>query len=51
VLGALRLAAIGRDIEMAGRAGDAADLPAHVADARATWAATLREMAVAGLTR
>jgi len=50
-LGALRLAAIARDIEMCGRAGDAADLTARVADARATWAETLREMAAAGLTK
>ena len=50
-LGALRLAAIARDIEMCGRAGDAGDLAARVADARATWAETLREMAAAGLTK
>jgi HPt (histidine-containing phosphotransfer) domain-containing protein len=50
-LGALRLAAIAREIEMAGRAGAAADLPARVADARAAWDATLAEMAAAGLTK
>ena len=50
-LGALRLSAIARDIEMAGRAGNAADLTARVADARAVWDATLSEMAAAGLTK
>jgi len=50
-LGALRLAAIARDIEMAGRAGETADLPTRVADARAAWDETLREMAAAGLTK
>jgi HPt (histidine-containing phosphotransfer) domain-containing protein len=50
-LGALRLAQIAREIEMAGRAGDAADLATRVADARAAWDATVREMASAGLTK
>lgn len=50
-LGALRLAAIARDIEVAGRATDAADLPARVADARAARDATVRAMVAAGLTK
>jgi len=50
-LGAMRLSQIAREIEMAGRAGDAANLVARVAEARAAWDATLREMAAAGLTK
>jgi HPt (histidine-containing phosphotransfer) domain-containing protein len=50
-LGAMRLSQIAREIEMAGRAGDAADLSTRVADARAAWDATLREMTAAGLIK
>ena len=50
-LGAMRLAAIARDIEMAGRAGSTADLAQRVSEARAAWQATMEAMAAAGLTR
>jgi HPt (histidine-containing phosphotransfer) domain-containing protein len=50
-LGAMRLAQVAREIEMAGRAGDSTDLVARVADARAALRDTLSEMAEAGLTR
>ena len=49
-LGAMRLAQIAREIEMCGRAGDAAELDARVADARAAWDETLSAMRAAGLT-
>jgi HPt (histidine-containing phosphotransfer) domain-containing protein len=48
-LGAMRLAQIAREIEMAGRSDDASGLAERVAEARATWDETLREMAAAGL--
>lgn len=48
-LGALRLAQIAKEIELAGRATDSSRLVQQVADARAVWAETLREMAAAGL--
>jgi HPt (histidine-containing phosphotransfer) domain-containing protein len=50
-LGALRLAQIAREIEMAGRNDDATGLVQRVAEARATWDETLRAMAAAGLTK
>ncbi len=50
-LGAMRLAQIAREIEMAGRAGDTTDLEARVEDARATWRRTHNEMKTAGLIR
>ncbi len=50
-LGAMRLSEIARGIEMAGRAGDSAGLVQLVADARATWDETLRDMATEGLTQ
>ena len=50
-LGAMRLSVIARDIEIAGRAGNTADLPARVAEARAAWDETVREMRAAGLTK
>jgi HPt (histidine-containing phosphotransfer) domain-containing protein len=40
-LGALRLAAMARDIELSGRAGDAWGLAQRVADARTAWDETL----------
>jgi HPt (histidine-containing phosphotransfer) domain-containing protein len=49
-LGAMRLSAISRGIEEAGRAGRAADLADDVELAHATWAATLLALAAAGLT-
>jgi HPt (histidine-containing phosphotransfer) domain-containing protein len=48
-LGAMRLAAISRGIEEAGRAGRL-DLAADVAEANATWTKTLAALAAAGLT-
>src|SRR4051794_29951812 len=50
-LGAMRLAQIARDIEMAGRAGDAGDLGTRVAEARTAWQETLTALAAAGLTQ
>jgi HPt (histidine-containing phosphotransfer) domain-containing protein len=49
-LGAMRLAQIARDIEFAGREGNASGLVERVAAARAAWDETLAEMAAAGLT-
>ncbi len=49
-LGAMRLTEIAREIEIAGRSGDASGLAERVADARAAWDDTLRAMADAGLT-
>jgi HPt (histidine-containing phosphotransfer) domain-containing protein len=48
-LGAMRLAAISRGIEEAGRAGEVGSLAADVELAEATWAATLAELKAAGL--
>jgi HPt (histidine-containing phosphotransfer) domain-containing protein len=48
-LGAMRLAAISRGIEEAGRAGRADGLIADVEHARATWAETLSALTAAGL--
>jgi HPt (histidine-containing phosphotransfer) domain-containing protein len=50
-LGAMRLAQVAREIEMAGRAGDSTDLVQRVRDARAAFDDALREMAGAGLTK
>lgn len=50
-LGAMRLAAIAREIEMAGRDGVADGLAERVAAARDAWDETLREMAGAGLIK
>jgi HPt (histidine-containing phosphotransfer) domain-containing protein len=49
-LGAMRLAAISRGIEEAGRDGRANDLVGTVEEAHRTWAATLEALAAAGLT-
>src|SRR3954464_13846106 len=49
-LGAMRLAQIAREIEMAGREGNAAGLVELVAAARTAWDETMTEMAAAGLT-
>jgi HPt (histidine-containing phosphotransfer) domain-containing protein len=49
-LGATRLAEIARQIEMAGRAGDAEGLDRRVADARTTWNETLNAMRATGRT-
>lgn len=48
-LGAMRLAAICRGLEEAGRAGRSDDLAARVEQARATWTATLAALIAAGL--
>jgi HPt (histidine-containing phosphotransfer) domain-containing protein len=48
-LGAMRLAAISRAIEEAGRAGRAADLAAAVEQAHQAWTATLAALIAAGL--
>jgi HPt (histidine-containing phosphotransfer) domain-containing protein len=48
-LGAMRLAAISREIEEAGRAGRTDDLAADVEQAQATWNATLAALTAAGL--
>jgi HPt (histidine-containing phosphotransfer) domain-containing protein len=48
-LGAMRLAAISRGIEEAGRAGRVNDLAGDVEQARATWTATLAALTAAGL--
>jgi len=48
-LGAMRLAAISRRIEEAGRAGRTDDLVADVDRARAIWAATLAALTESGL--
>jgi HPt (histidine-containing phosphotransfer) domain-containing protein len=50
-LGAMRLSAIARDIEMAGREGAADGLKERVREARQTWDDTLEEMAGAGLIK
>jgi HPt (histidine-containing phosphotransfer) domain-containing protein len=50
-LGAMRLSAIARAIEEAGRAGSADGLADDVALARSAWTATLEAMAAAGLRR
>jgi HPt (histidine-containing phosphotransfer) domain-containing protein len=49
-LGAMRLSAICREIEEAGRAGRLAGLDEAAAAASATWAATVAAFAEAGLT-
>src|SRR4051812_16268505 len=49
-LGAMRLAQVAREIEMAGREGNAAGLVELVAAARTAWDETMTEMAAAGLT-
>jgi HPt (histidine-containing phosphotransfer) domain-containing protein len=49
-LGAMRVAQIAREIEMAGREGNAAGLVELVAAARTAWDETMTEMAAAGLT-
>jgi len=48
-LGAMRLAQIAREIEFAGREGDATGLAERVAAARAAWDETVSELAAAGL--
>jgi HPt (histidine-containing phosphotransfer) domain-containing protein len=48
-LGAMRLAAISRGIEEAGRAGRDTDLAADVERARSTWAQTLAALTDSGL--
>ena len=48
-LGAMRLAAISRDIEEAGRAGRVDGLGADVSQAHTTWTETLAALAAAGL--
>jgi HPt (histidine-containing phosphotransfer) domain-containing protein len=48
-LGAMRLAAISRGIQEAGRAGRADGLAADVARARSTWDETLAALTAAGL--
>ncbi|MEA2674552.1 MAG: hypothetical protein QOI92_1744 [Chloroflexota bacterium] len=48
-LGAMRLAAISRDIEEAGRAGRVDGLAADVSQAHATWTETLAALTAAGL--
>ena len=48
-LGAMRLAAVSRAIEEAGRAGRIDDLAVHVEQAHATWTATLAALTAAGL--
>ena len=50
-LGAMRLSAIARSVEEAGRAGRADGLADDVALAKATWVATLEAFAAAGLRR
>src|SRR4051812_16139506 len=50
-LGAMRLAQVAREIEMAGRAGDSTDLVQRVRDARAAFDDALREMTSAGLAK
>jgi len=50
-LGAMRLSAIARDIEMAGRAGTTEGLSERVTEARQAWDDTLKEMAGAGLIK
>ena len=50
-LGAMRLSAIARDIEMAGRDGAADGLKERVRQARQAWDDTLEEMAGAGLIK
>jgi hypothetical protein len=47
----MRLSAIARDIEMAGREGAADGLKERVREARQTWDDTLEEMAGAGLIK
>ena len=49
-LGAMRLAAISKGLEEAGRADRVDDLAADVDRARATWTATLASFTAAGLT-
>jgi HPt (histidine-containing phosphotransfer) domain-containing protein len=49
-LGAMRMAAISKRIEEAGRGGGTGDLAADVEAARTTWTATLAALADAGLT-
>lgn len=49
-MGAMRLSAICRGIEEAGRAGRAGGLAGDVEAAHAAWAATLEALATAGLT-
>lgn len=49
-MGAMRLSAICRGIEEAGRAGRADGLAGDVAAAHAAWAATLEALTTAGLT-
>jgi HPt (histidine-containing phosphotransfer) domain-containing protein len=49
-LGALRLAQVAREIEMAGRAGEVDGLDRRVDDAQAAWDETLSAMRAAGLT-
>jgi HPt (histidine-containing phosphotransfer) domain-containing protein len=48
-LGAMRLAAIARDIELAGRQGETEGLAERVAAAEETWHATQAELKRAGL--
>ena len=48
-LGAMRLAAISRDIEEAGRAGRVDGLVADVSQAHTTWTQTLAALTAAGL--
>jgi HPt (histidine-containing phosphotransfer) domain-containing protein len=50
-LGAMRLSQIARDIEFAGREGDASGLTERVAAASSAWEETMAAMAAAGLTR
>ena len=50
-LGAMRLSAIAREIEMAGRDGTTDGLSERVKEARQAWDDTLNEMAGAGLIK
>src|SRR3954454_15559292 len=50
-LGAMRLSQIAREIEFAGREGDASGLLERVAAASSAWDETMAAMAAAGLTR
>jgi HPt (histidine-containing phosphotransfer) domain-containing protein len=50
-LGAMRLAGIAREIEFAGREGQADGLNERVTEAQQAWDETLKEMAGAGLIK
>jgi HPt (histidine-containing phosphotransfer) domain-containing protein len=50
-LGAMRLSAIAREIETAGRDGTTTGLDVRVTEARQVWEDTLKEMAGVGLIK